>query len=74
MFITYDLSLGCGIKIDIDHAVYRLWQLATDALPPQDSKALEEDLGIEKDTPEHMAVEQSPLCQQRPNSLKRKRI
>ncbi|KAF4620329.1 hypothetical protein D9613_000353 [Agrocybe pediades] len=51
-----------------------LWQLATDALPPQDAKDLEEDLGIEKDTPEHEAVEQGSLCRQpQTKSLKRKR-
>ncbi|KAF9220422.1 TBPIP-domain-containing protein [Gyrodon lividus] len=38
------------------------WQLATDALPPQDATALAEDLGIEFDTPEHMALERGPLC------------
>ncbi|KAF8160878.1 TBPIP-domain-containing protein [Crassisporium funariophilum] len=51
------------------------WQLATDALPPQDAKSLEEDLGIELDTPEHTALEQGPLCTQpQTNSLKRKRL
>ncbi|KAF8971073.1 TBPIP-domain-containing protein [Flammula alnicola] len=50
------------------------WQLATDALPPQDAKNLEEDLGIEKDTPEHLALEQGSLCNQpQATSLKRKR-
>ncbi|KAF8895721.1 TBPIP-domain-containing protein [Gymnopilus junonius] len=51
------------------------WQLATDALPPQDAKDLHEDLGIEKDAQEHTALEQSPLCQQpQGNPLKRKRL
>lgn len=48
---------------------YRFWELATDALAPQDTKSLEEDLGIEADTPEHVCLEQGPLC-----SLKRKRV
>jgi 26S proteasome regulatory subunit (ATPase 3-interacting protein) len=48
-----------------------LWSLATDALPPQDSESLEEDLGIEKDTPEHEALERGPLCAAK--TLKRKR-
>ncbi|KAF8813729.1 TBPIP-domain-containing protein [Phlegmacium glaucopus] len=47
----------------------RFWELATDALAPQDTKSLEEDLGIEVDTPEHVCLEQGPLC-----SLKRKRV
>ncbi|PCH39321.1 TBPIP-domain-containing protein [Wolfiporia cocos MD-104 SS10] len=38
------------------------WQLATDALPPQEATELAEDLGIEFDTPEHGAVESGPLC------------
>lgn len=42
--------------------IRRFWQLATDALPPQDAKALAEDLGIELDTPEHATVERGPLC------------
>lgn len=50
----------------------RFWQLATDALPPQDAAVLSEDLGIELDTPEHVAVERGPLCAIQ-NSLKRKR-
>ncbi|KAF8198049.1 TBPIP-domain-containing protein [Pholiota molesta] len=51
------------------------WQLATDALPPQDAKELEEDLGIENDTPEHVILEQGSLCRQnQANSLKRKRL
>jgi 26S proteasome regulatory subunit (ATPase 3-interacting protein) len=39
-----------------------LWQLATDTLPPQDARNLEDDLGIEKDTPEHGIVEKGALC------------
>lgn len=53
----------------ITRQFYRFWELATDALPPQDTKSLEEDLGIEVDTPEHVCLEQGPLC-----SLKRKRV
>ncbi|KAJ8696665.1 PSMC3 interacting protein [Pleurotus ostreatus] len=47
------------------------WQLATDALPPQDASALAEDLGIEFDTSEHQALERSHICTANP--LKRKR-
>ena len=53
----------------ITRLFYRFWELATDALAPQDTKSLEEDLGIEVDTPEHVCLEQGPLC-----SLKRKRV
>ena len=49
----------------------RFWTLATDVLPPQDATILAEDLGIEFDTDEHIAVERGPLCAL-PN-LKRKR-
>ncbi|THH29472.1 hypothetical protein EUX98_g4715 [Antrodiella citrinella] len=38
------------------------WALVTDALPPQESSALAEDLGIEFDTAEHISVEKGPLC------------
>ncbi|KIM73732.1 hypothetical protein PILCRDRAFT_15021 [Piloderma croceum F 1598] len=48
------------------------WTMATDVLPPQDATALAEDLGIEFDTDEHIAVERGPLCAL-PN-LKRKRV
>lgn len=51
--------------------VFSLWSLATDASPPQESQELEEALGIEKDTPEHEALERGPLCASKP--LKRKR-
>lgn len=53
----------------IERLFYRFWELVTDALAPQDTKSLEEDLGIEVDTPEHVCLEQGPLC-----SLKRKRV
>ena len=53
------------------------WQLATDALPPQDANALAEDLGIEFDTPEHNSLERGSLCttsgQHSRSNLKRKR-
>ncbi|KAF5321327.1 hypothetical protein D9619_001498 [Psilocybe cf. subviscida] len=51
------------------------WQMATDPLAPQDATFLEENLGIEKDTPEHIALEQGHLCSSsQANSLKRKRV
>lgn len=51
---------------------FSLWGLATDALPPQESEELEEALGIERDTPEHEALERGPFCA--PKSMKRKRL
>ncbi|KAI0728022.1 TBPIP-domain-containing protein [Fomitopsis betulina] len=36
-----------------------LWQLATDPLPPQEAAELSEELGVERDTPEHAALERS---------------
>ncbi|KAJ7714342.1 TBPIP-domain-containing protein [Mycena maculata] len=48
------------------------WQLATDAITPQDAQILAEDLGIEQDTDEHVAVERGPLGTAQKN-LKRKR-
>lgn len=51
----------------------RFWHLAVDALPPQEAKDLEELLGIERDTPEHIVLEQGSFCQQATNPLKRKR-
>ncbi|KZT00921.1 TBPIP-domain-containing protein [Laetiporus sulphureus 93-53] len=47
------------------------WQLATDALPPQEAKELAEDLGIELDTPEHGALERGAFCS--PSSVLGKR-
>lgn len=47
--------------------------MATDVLPPQDATDLAENLGIEWDTHEHVSLEQSSLCTQKPNALKRKR-
>lgn len=49
----------------------RFWQLATDALTPQDAEALAENLGIEFDTPEHETLERG--LQTGSNALKRKR-
>ena len=54
----------------------RLWHLVTDALAPQDSAALAEDLGIELDTSEHQVLERSALftaCNAKTGTLKRKR-
>ncbi|KAF7965439.1 hypothetical protein HWV62_43517 [Athelia sp. TMB] len=48
-----------------------LWGLISDALPPQDATALAEDLGVELDTDEHIALEKSSICS--PSGLKRKR-
>jgi 26S proteasome regulatory subunit (ATPase 3-interacting protein) len=45
------------------------WNLATDALPPQDSANLAEELGIEQDTAEHIAFDRLSVKQ----GLKRKR-
>ncbi|KZP05169.1 TBPIP-domain-containing protein [Athelia psychrophila] len=49
-----------------------LWAFISDALPPQDATALAEDLGVELDTDEHIALEKSPLCVT--TGLKRKRV
>ena len=38
------------------------WAMATDVISPQDALALAEDLGIELDTHEHIALEKGPLC------------
>jgi 26S proteasome regulatory subunit (ATPase 3-interacting protein) len=48
-----------------------------DALPPQDAEALSEDLGVELDSPEHLCLENSPLCAQAAITMrgtKRKRV
>ncbi|KAI6115582.1 Tat binding protein 1-interacting protein-domain-containing protein [Pisolithus croceorrhizus] len=76
-------------RIDTDWARWRsewvrrrkifntFWQIATDALSPQEAVALAEDLGIEFDRPEHVELEKGPLCAPVPPSnrtnLKRKR-
>ncbi|PFH52082.1 hypothetical protein AMATHDRAFT_190418 [Amanita thiersii Skay4041] len=50
------------------------WQLVTDLLTPHEAESLGEELGIEWDSPEHIAVERSNLCEEKPvNVLKRKR-
>jgi 26S proteasome regulatory subunit (ATPase 3-interacting protein) len=54
-------------------AFHRFWHLAVDAIAPQEAKDLEELLGVERDTPEHLALEQGSFCQQVCNPLKRKR-
>lgn len=54
------------------HYSFRFWQLVTDSMPPQDALTLAEDLGIEQDTNEHLAVERGPLGTTQKN-LKRKR-
>ncbi|OCH86474.1 TBPIP-domain-containing protein [Obba rivulosa] len=38
------------------------WQMVTDALTPQEADELAEELGIEHDTLEHVAIERGPLC------------
>ncbi|KAJ7128970.1 TBPIP-domain-containing protein [Mycena crocata] len=48
------------------------WHLATDSMTPQDALTLAEELGIEQDTDEHVAVERGPLGTVQKN-LKRKR-
>ncbi|EKM80760.1 hypothetical protein AGABI1DRAFT_37902 [Agaricus bisporus var. burnettii JB137-S8] len=48
---------------------YEFWQLATDVLSPQDAKELGEDLGVEWDSVEHVALERG-LAK---TALKRKR-
>jgi len=65
--------MNVKINIHVTRSNYsrRFWTMATDALPPQDATALAEDLGIEFDTEEHVAIERGPLCAL-PN-MKRKR-
>ncbi|KAF8520815.1 TBPIP-domain-containing protein [Gautieria morchelliformis] len=41
---------------------HNLRSIATDAMVPQQCQDLDEDLGIEYDTPEHNTLENSPLC------------
>ncbi|KAF7315238.1 TBPIP domain-containing protein [Mycena indigotica] len=48
------------------------WDLVTDAMPKSDANALDEELGIEQDTAEHIALERGPLVAAQTN-LKRKR-
>ncbi|KAH8092618.1 TBPIP-domain-containing protein [Cristinia sonorae] len=49
------------------------WALVTDALPPQEATALAEDLGIEFDTTEHIALEKGPLCAPQKSVLGKRR-
>lgn len=45
----------------------------TDSLPPRDASDLAEELGVEVDSAEHLALEKSPLCQAKVSgTLKRK--
>ena len=43
-------------------SICRLRSIVTDAMVPQECQDLEEELGIEYDTPEHDSLESSPLC------------
>ena len=54
-----------------DHAVthancyrvdVRFWSMTIDALTPQQATELSDDLGVELDSPEHVAVERGSLC------------
>ncbi|KAI0035379.1 TBPIP-domain-containing protein [Vararia minispora EC-137] len=40
---------------------FRFWDMVTGNCSPQDARTLEEDLGIELDSPEHIALGKSPL-------------
>jgi 26S proteasome regulatory subunit (ATPase 3-interacting protein) len=66
------MNTKTDIPVICSNYYLRFWTLATDALPPQDATALAEDLGIEFDTDEHIAVERGPLCAL--PDLKRKRV
>ncbi|KAJ7076901.1 TBPIP-domain-containing protein [Mycena belliarum] len=48
------------------------WQIVIDSMTPQDALVLAEELGIERDTDEHVALERGPLGSVQ-KSLKRKR-
>ncbi|KAF8638065.1 hypothetical protein AX16_010697 [Volvariella volvacea WC 439] len=73
IFMTYGLKFAMYVVLTVLRQT-SFWQLVTDALPPQDAQDLAEDLGIEMDTEEHVAVERSPLCAIGTNNpLKRKR-
>lgn len=69
--VPFTRSSAHGASACLRSWIQRFWQLATDALPPQDAAALAEDLGIEFDTSEHQALERSHICTANP--LKRKR-
>jgi hypothetical protein len=44
----------------------RFWGMVTDSLPPQESAALAEDLGIEFDTAEHKNLDQATASKAKP--------
>jgi 26S proteasome regulatory subunit (ATPase 3-interacting protein) len=74
IFNTYeDFALMMEVLCLYARFPIRFWHLVVDALPPQEAKDLEENLGIERDSPEHTALEQGSFCQQASNPLKRKR-
>ncbi|KAJ6558472.1 TBPIP-domain-containing protein [Mycena vulgaris] len=62
----------CGVQKYRTHFSRSFWQIASDALTPQDALTLAEEMGIERDTNEHVAVERGPLGTAQKN-LKRKR-
>ncbi|KAL1681829.1 Tat binding protein 1-interacting protein-domain-containing protein [Schizophyllum commune] len=49
------------------------WAIISDSMTPQEAEVVQEDLGIERDTPEHVKLERSALCQQKMVPAKRKR-
>ena len=52
---------------------HRFWAIISDSMTPQEAEGVQEDLGIERDTPEHVKLERSALCQQKMVPAKRKR-
>ena len=48
-------------------------QIISDSMTPQEAEGVQEDLGIERDTPEHVKLERSALFQQKMVPAKRKR-
>jgi 26S proteasome regulatory subunit (ATPase 3-interacting protein) len=73
VFISQPMTANDNeFAVPISNYLNRFWTMATDVLPPQDATSLAEDLGIEVDTDEHMAVERGPLCTS--PELKRKRM
>ena len=55
------------------NAHHRFWAIISDSMTPQEAEVVQEDLGIERDTPEHVKLERSALCQQKMIPAKRKR-
>ncbi|KAL1746210.1 Tat binding protein 1-interacting protein-domain-containing protein [Schizophyllum fasciatum] len=49
------------------------WSMISDSMTPQEAEMVQEDLGIERDTPEHEKLERTALCQQKLVPAKRKR-